>query len=794
VGGAVFALWGLAKVMPGQWFNIKADPNTGLLFLMLGAFMLFFWFTWGNMLDRTTVNELDDCEDQLEALKKEIRKIETDRDEFDRRLPPHTGSLEVRLRDAEAELSTLETLLPLQHNHQAATERHKSARRRATEAAEALRHARGQWEKTLQHLGITQSLSPKNIRIMAEGYDSLLQTRRRMQALEDELDQRRLELGAITQRVDGLLRQATATKKASDEVMRATREGAAATMSTANPSASGKDQRSDSKSDRERDRDRRSVGQSGSPSANALSGSGAGGNSGASGSNAVRADADAATLALDQINRLTAMISEQEQYIQQRKGLKEEDATLAKQMSSLSKAIDRLHRSHSALLAEIGCESEEQLHELLDKKSKHAKLLAQHSEFNDRIRAVIGGAVAYDAIAKHLDGPSADELEKRWDAVLQRIAQAEKRVEQLHGRQGEIGQEMKSLAADTRLPDAKLELACVENQLKACAAHWQTLAATTHMLDKVCEVYETERQPETLREASAFLNQLTEGKYLRVWTPLGKNQLRIDNSSGQALPLEVLSRGTRETVFIALRLSLAAAYARRGVMLPLVLDDVFVNFDRARTLAAARVLRDFAALGHQVIMFTCHEHIMRIFYEIGVEVRVLPPQGRSGEARIYVPEVAAPPKKIVVVEPEPQPVLAPPPAPISLPVVETPKLEPVVIIEPIVEPIVVEQPVVVDKPAPIKPVPATIVHVVETPAPLPPAPAIDWLWYEDDLEPEHDPLFDMAARAELAERHSVDHPSMDADLDGWIESVEGISTEPVPPNVEDYYRSRPISA
>ncbi len=81
---------------------------------------------------------------------------------------------------------------------------------------------------------------------------------------------------------------------------------------------------------------------------------------------------------------------------------------------------------------------------------------------------------------------------------------------------------------------------------------------------------------------------------------MGKNQLRIDNSAGQALPLEVLSRGTRETVFIALRLSLAAAYARRGVMLPLVLDDVFVNFDRARTLAAARVLRDFAALGHQV--------------------------------------------------------------------------------------------------------------------------------------------------------------------------------------------------
>lgn len=795
VGGAFFALWGLAKVMPGGWFGVKLDPNSGLLFLMLGAFMLFFWFTWGNMLDRTTVGELDDCEDQLEALKKEIRKTESERDEYDRRLPAHTGSLEVRLRDAEAELATLETLLPLQHNHQAATERYKSARRRAMDAAESLRHARNQWEKTLQQLGITQSLSPKSIRIMAEGYDSLLQTRKRMQTFEDELDQRRLELGAIVQRVDGLLRQATATKKASEEVGRAARESA-----TQPTSASNKESRPE--------RDKR-------PAAPPVSA--------AAPQPAHRADADAGSIALEQINRLVAMISEQEQYIQQRRGLKEEDAVLAKQAAGLSKAIDRLHRAHSALLAEIGCESEEQLHELLDRKAQHAKLLGQHAEFNDRIRAVIGGAVAYDAIAKYLDNPGAEELEKRWDAVQQRIVQAEKRVDQLHGRQGEIGQEMKSIAADTRLSDAKLEMACLENQLKACAAHWQTLAATTHMLDKVCEVYETERQPETLREASAFLNQLTEGKYVRVWTPLGKNQLRIDNAAGQALPLEVLSRGTRETVFIALRLSLAAAYARRGVMLPLVLDDVFVNFDRARTLAAARVLRDFAALGHQVVMFTCHEHIMRIFFEIGVEVRVLPAQGQPGEARVYVPELpvinvpasktagSAKPVKIVEREPEAEPTVqptaaAPLPAPPAI-VAQTTEAEsaPSAIARPSSEPTAAPAPAAPASPpmlpaAPITPEPPVsqppvsqppacrvAVAAVERKAPLADEPSIDWLWYEDDFDSQ-DPIDRMAARAPEIEK--VDDP----ELSGWIESVGGPNAEGSYPAADDPWWQRPISA
>lgn len=720
VGGAFCGLWGLGKLL--GW-PIDKDPDNALILVLLGIFLLFFYFTWGNMLDRGTVGELDDVEDQLEALKKELRKTEHERDEFDRKLPPHTGSLEDRLRDAEAELSALETLFPLQHNHQAAVERQFAARKRATQAAEALRQARSQWTKTLQQQGISESLSPKSIRIMAEGYESLLQTRKRMQALQEELDQRRLELGAITQRVDGLVRQAFATKSAEDRIAR-----------SQSAPTDGRKPANQATNEPRQSRDRQTTGreldakpirsQSNIPIAQAIVEP-----------VSTNLEIDAANTALEQLNRLSAMIAEQQQYIQQRRGLKDDDAHLAKQQASAEKSIDRLRRSHSALLAEIGCESEEQFFKLLDIKGQHEKLTLQLGELNSRIQSVIGGAIPYETIARHLDNPGAEDLEKRWEALQQRSGQAQQRVSQLHQRQGEIGQEMKTLAADTRLADAKLELACLENQLKACASHWQTLAATTSMLEKVCEVYETERQPETLREASAFLSQLTDGKYVRVWTPLGKNQLRIDNASGQALPLEVLSRGTRETVFIALRLSLAAAYARRGVMLPLVLDDVFVNFDRGRTISAAKVLRDFAGLGHQVIMFTCHEHIMQIFYDIGVQVRLLPAQGLPGEAKIYAPP-----------QPVPQRHLEPP-------VVQAP----VVVPEPV--PVYVElERELPPAPIPVAPLPKPPIRLARVKLPDPPVrvepkpePAIDWLWYQRDVEPE---------------------ATVQQDPSGWVESSE----------------------
>jgi hypothetical protein len=266
------------------------------------------------------------------------------------------------------------------------------------------------------------------------------------------------------------------------------------------------------------------------------------------------------------------------------------------------------------------------------------KLESQIASLDERIRSTLGNHVSYDSIQRMLQNTPHHELEKRRDTLTTRSSGGTERIGQLQLRQGEINQEMKTLAGDRRLAEARFELASLERQIELCADHWRTLGFTTCMLEKVCEIYESERQPETLREASAFLKQLTEGKYVRVWTPLGKNALRIDNDKGQSLPLEVLSRGTREAVFISLRLSLAAAYSRRGATLPLVLDDVLVNFDTIRATSAAKVLRDFAALGHQVVMFTCHEHIMRMFDSIGVQVRVLPTQGQAGVAEVYSPE------------------------------------------------------------------------------------------------------------------------------------------------------------
>ena len=124
--------------------------------------------------------------------------------------------------------------------------------------------------------------------------------------------------------------------------------------------------------------------------------------------------------------------------------------------------------------------------------------------------------------------------------------------------------------------------------------------------------------------ASDYMHRMTSGRYHRIWAPLGEDFLCIDDEYGQTFRVEQLSGGTREQLFLAIRFALVREFAKRGVELPLVMDDLFVNFDQERTDAAAECLLEVAREGQQVLFFTCHEHIAQLFQQKQIEPLWLP--------------------------------------------------------------------------------------------------------------------------------------------------------------------------
>jgi len=204
-----------------------------------------------------------------------------------------------------------------------------------------------------------------------------------------------------------------------------------------------------------------------------------------------------------------------------------------------------------------------------------------------------------------------------------------------HEQLGRVQQEIAALESDHTFIELRFERAQAEHALEEARQQWAAAELAGRALEALRTQIEADCQPRTLQSAGRSLQQLTAGKYQRVYAPLGEMSLVVEDEQRQSFRVEQLSSGTREQLFLALRLALIDDFVRQGVELPVVLDDLFVNFDQQRTEAAVRTIVDFAADGRQVLLLTCHQHLVRLFETAGASVVRLPePTGLVDRRRV----------------------------------------------------------------------------------------------------------------------------------------------------------------
>jgi uncharacterized protein YhaN len=348
-----------------------------------------------------------------------------------------------------------------------------------------------------------------------------------------------------------------------------------------------------------------------------------------------------------------------------RQRLRRRGFVLARRGRKLRDSLRLARQQWRAVLRETGASDAAALRASVEKYQRICKLHDERAAVDAEIAQALAGAASEPELAPLVAALGEQGcFEARASELTTALSDLDARLRKALERRGELNERLKTLAADRRPGYKQLQHSLVRHQLGEAIRRWQVLALTRSILDKLCRDYERQRQPETLRLASVYLQRLTSGRYGRIWTPLGQRVLRVDQRQAGSLNVDVLSRGTREQVYLALRLALVKGYAKRGVHLPLVMDDLLVNFDGQRARAAATVLREFADEGHQVLLFTCHEHIGRLFRGLHVRVRAMPgcaglePGGGDDEARSEIAAQAqsatgAPAPPVVVQEPPP---------------------------------------------------------------------------------------------------------------------------------------------
>ena len=75
------------------------------------------------------------------------------------------------------------------------------------------------------------------------------------------------------------------------------------------------------------------------------------------------------------------------------------------------------------------------------------------------------------------------------------------------------------------------------------------------------------------------------------------------------LTVEKMSSGTRDQLYLALRLATLEWRLEASEPMPFIVDDILINFDDDRSMATLKVLDDLSKK-NQVILFTHHRQIV----------------------------------------------------------------------------------------------------------------------------------------------------------------------------------------
>ena len=234
----------------------------------------------------------------------------------------------------------------------------------------------------------------------------------------------------------------------------------------------------------------------------------------------------------------------------------------------------------------------------------------------------VGQGDEADKLLEELRGGDVTGWQAAADDAARRLEELEDQYQKAIEVRKEVQDERSALEISADIPRIEGQLQQAETELDELIDRWRTLTVTQALVKQTLGEFVKNRQPQVLLDAGTSFRQVTDGAYERVLQAEDGEKLMVQAASGETKAPEQLSRGTLEQLYLCLRLGLAEEYAKRSLPVPLILDDILVNFDPQRKRRVAQILLDFAEQ-HQVLMLTCHPDTAVLLAELGMSNPVI---------------------------------------------------------------------------------------------------------------------------------------------------------------------------
>ena len=148
--------------------------------------------------------------------------------------------------------------------------------------------------------------------------------------------------------------------------------------------------------------------------------------------------------------------------------------------------------------------------------------------------------------------------------------------------------------AAVALRNASCEKESAAARIEALTAEYIEQQLGSTLLAKAMALYREKHQDPLLKRAGEYFAMLTCGAFASLAIDEDDNRRVLKGSrchGGAHLDVDAMSDGTRDQLFLALRLAYIENYCESTAVCPVILDDVLMAFDDERTRNSPRTAR-----------------------------------------------------------------------------------------------------------------------------------------------------------------------------------------------------------
>ena len=306
--------------------------------------------------------------------------------------------------------------------------------------------------------------------------------------------------------------------------------------------------------------------------------------------------------------------------------LDERRQALQKQLQGLNREQEELLREHQRLLDERDCWrnqagvwDDDAFREVARRSVRVLDLKKQHADLERQLRNLDDQRPLHDFL-EELDQIHPEELRSEIVSLEIEIAHGQQQLDEANRQRGSAEAQLARIDGGSTAADIQARIAHAKAALVRAVDRYAPLAFAKTLLEQAIQRFEEETQPLLLARTSDLFKALTRERYSQIQIQRNRENPRDGHNSGLLVlrardhePLEpsALSTGTRELLYLAIRLAYIQHYSQQAEPLPVILDDVVANFDPVRTRETLETLSQLTP-DLQIILLTCHPHVAEL--------------------------------------------------------------------------------------------------------------------------------------------------------------------------------------